>query len=96
MTYCIVQIHRCFVGDDYVQNHFNCLNFETLEEVDVYIRTHSACKIADGCQRFVHDIRGRIINERGTLYGYYDANDDVHYFAVVKIEGTRKNAFIDQ
>jgi hypothetical protein len=97
MIYCIVMIRKCFVGDEYVQNHHDNLKFEKIEDAQKYINNHSARKLGDdNWQHPVPDIRRHIINERGTIYGYYDANDEAHYFSLVEMEETRKNKFLDE
>lgn len=94
MVYCIVPIRKCFVGDEYVQNHHENIRFESLDLAQKYIDSVYGKKLGEECQRCVPDIRRHIINERGTIYGYLDANDEVHYFALVEMEEKRRNEFL--
>lgn len=95
MIYCIVHIRKCFVGDEWVQNHHDNIKYNSMEDALDYIKRNSARKLGDPeWQNPVPDIRRHIINERGTIYGYYDANDESHYFSLVEMEESRKNEFI--
>ena len=95
MIYCIVSIRKCFVGDEYVQNHHDLEKFNSMNAADDFIKRHGARKLGDqDWQNPVPDIRRHIINERGTIYGFYDANDEAHYFALVEMEESRKNEFL--
>lgn len=97
MVYAIVNIRKCLVGDEYVQNHYDNSVFEKLEEAQQFIKEHSARKLGEGhYQRDIPDIRRHIINERGEIYGYFDDNDEVHYFALVEMEESRRNKFLDE
>lgn len=98
MLYCIVHIRRCFVGDDYLQNHNDLIKFDSEEKALEYLKNLKACKFGDrGIQNIipdVPDIRGKIINERGDIYGYKDANDEYHYLALVQMQEERRNEFL--
>lgn len=43
----------------------------------------------------VYDIRGKIINERGTIYSYIE-DDCTKYVALVEMEDERRNSFIQE
>ncbi len=95
MKYCIVEIRKCYVGDDYLQNHYNCHLYDSRAEALIYLNDYGAKLLGESdCQ--VPDIRNRIINERGETYGFLDANGESHYFALVELDEKRKNEFLNQ
>lgn len=94
MKYCIVDVIKCTLGEEYVQNHYNCRIYDTRKEAEDYLAVYNAKPLTSSDNFCVPDIRGKIINERGEIYGYRDANDHPHYFALVEMEENRRNAFI--
>ena len=43
-------------------------------------------ELGDNLPAGFEDIRGRIYNQAGRIFGWLDENDDAHYFAIVSDE----------
>lgn len=100
MKYCIVDIRKCFIGSEFLQDHYDCRIYDSFSEVHEYVKKFNAKPLHNLQENQYLDIRGNIINERGEAYVYVDANDEPHYFAVVEMpdqeSGGRKNHFADK
>lgn len=97
MKYCLVKIHRSHLSGDYVQNNFDLVVHDSLNDALNAISKLKACKL-DGLSKSsqpIIDIRGRVINERGELYGFLDANESPQYFSLVEMEESRRNSFLN-
>jgi hypothetical protein len=97
MKHCIVKIHKSPISGNYVQNNFELTPFDSLEEVNNNIKKILAIPLSslvNSENKIIDDIRGNIINERGEIYGYVDANDHPHYFSIVVMNEDRRNNFL--
>jgi len=96
MKFCLVKIHKSPVSGDYVQNNFDLVEFDSRKDAEANIRKFRAVSLKDLTKedRPINDIRGNIINERGEIFGFLDANDNAQYFSLVEMEEERRNEFL--